>query len=136
MEKAKETMKLLYPQQPSEHSLSLGWLEKFKLRHGIKSFRRFGESGSVDTQDMEQKLESIREKIDQFPKKDVFNIDETGLFYRLQADHSLATKQLEGRKQDKERLTIVICCNEDGSEKFPYGLLESMQSHVASRMSI
>ncbi|KAL0444317.1 UNVERIFIED_CONTAM: hypothetical protein Slati_2154400 [Sesamum latifolium] len=33
----------------------------------------------------------------------------------LQADHSLATKQLEGRKQDKERLTIVICCNEDVS---------------------
>ena len=49
--------------------------------------------------------------------KDVFNMDETGLFYRLQADHSLATKQLEGRKQDKERLMVVICCNEDDSEK-------------------
>ncbi|CAK8575173.1 unnamed protein product [Lathyrus sativus] len=66
---------------------------------------------------MQQKLVSIREKIDQFPMKDVFNMDETGLFYRLQVDHSLTTKQLEGRKQDKERLTEVICCNEDGSEK-------------------
>jgi hypothetical protein len=27
---------------------SNGWLEAFKLRHGIKSFRRFGESGFVD----------------------------------------------------------------------------------------
>jgi len=27
---------------------SNGWLETFKLRRGIKSFRRFGESGSVD----------------------------------------------------------------------------------------
>jgi len=27
---------------------SNSWLEAFKLRHEIKSFRRFGESGSVD----------------------------------------------------------------------------------------
>ena len=55
--------------------------------------------------------------------KDVFNMDETGLFYRLQADHSLATKQLERRKQDKERLMVVICCNEDGSEKIPLWII-------------
>ncbi|XP_059301894.1 uncharacterized protein LOC132053812 [Lycium ferocissimum] len=95
LEKARDTVKLLYPQQDFEHNFSQGWLEKFKLRHGIKSFRRSRESGSVDIQDMETKLESIREKIDQFPMKDVFIMDETGLFYRLQADHSLATKQLE-----------------------------------------
>ncbi|XP_060186554.1 CENP-B homolog protein 2-like [Lycium barbarum] len=120
LEKARDTMKLLYPQQDFEHNFSQGWLKKFKLRHGIKSFRRFGESGSIDIQDIETKLESIREKRDQFLMKDVFNIDETGLFYKLQADHSLATKQLEERKQDKERLTVVICCNEDGSEKIQF----------------
>lgn len=123
LEKAKDIMKLLYPQHPPDHQFSQGWLEKFKGRHGIKSFRRFGESGSVDVQDMEMKLEAIREKINQFSMKDVFNLDETGLFYRLQADHSLATKQLEGRKQDKERLTVVICCNEDGSEKIPLWII-------------
>jgi hypothetical protein len=123
LQKARDTMKLLYPHYDSDFNFSTGWLGKFKHRHGIKSFRRFGESGSVDVQDMEQKLVSIREKIDQFPMKDVFNMDETGLFYRLQADHSLATKQLEGRKQDKERLTVVICCNEDGSEKIPLWII-------------
>ena len=64
---------------------------------------------------MEKQLESIRVKIDKFPMKDVFNMDDISLFYRLQTDHSLATKQLEGRKQNKERLTVIICCNEDGS---------------------
>ncbi|KAJ0034129.1 hypothetical protein Pint_25249 [Pistacia integerrima] len=72
---------------------------------------------------MEKKLESIREKLDQFAMKDVFNVDETRLFYRLQPHHSLATKQLEGKKQDKERLTIVVCCNEDGSEKIPLWII-------------
>jgi hypothetical protein len=36
-----------------------------------------------------------------------------------QADNSLATKQLEGCKQNKERLTLAVCCNADGSNKFP-----------------
>jgi hypothetical protein len=34
-------------------------------------------------------------------------------------DNSLATKQLEGRKQSKERLTLALCCNGDGSDKLP-----------------
>jgi hypothetical protein len=36
-----------------------------------------------------------------------------------QADNSLATKQLEGRKQNKEHLTLAVCCNVDGSDKLP-----------------
>lgn len=35
-------------------------------------------------------------------------MDKIGLFYMLQANPSLATKQLEGRTQDKERLAMVI----------------------------
>jgi hypothetical protein len=31
----------------------------------------------------------------------------------------LATKQLEGRKQNKERFTLAVCCNADGSDKLP-----------------
>ncbi|XP_055831028.1 uncharacterized protein LOC129900090 [Solanum dulcamara] len=44
-------------------------------------------------------------------------MDETELFYRSEADHSFATKQLEGRKKDKERITLVLCCNGDRSDK-------------------
>ncbi|KAM3287572.1 hypothetical protein P3S67_021002 [Capsicum chacoense] len=100
-----------------------GELIRFKSRHGIKQYRRFRESGSVTMEAMESNLQSIREKLDQFAKKDVFNMDETGLFFRLQPDHCLATKQLEGKKQDKERLIVVICCNEDGSEKIPLWII-------------
>ncbi|GKD45001.1 CENP-B homolog protein 2-like protein [Tanacetum coccineum] len=104
-------------------TFSIGWLGKFKARYGIKNFRRFGESGSVEMEGMEDKLKSIRDKVDQFEMKDIFNMDETGLFFRLQPDHSLATMQLEGKKQDKERLTVAICCNEDGSEKLPLWII-------------
>ncbi|XP_012477781.1 uncharacterized protein LOC105793415 [Gossypium raimondii] len=34
-------------------------------------------------------------------------------------DYSLATKQLEERKKDKERFIVAVCCNGDGSDKVP-----------------
>ncbi|XP_065874733.1 CENP-B homolog protein 2-like [Euphorbia lathyris] len=117
-EKGNYFLKELYPTATS-FVFSNGWLEKFKQRHAIRSFRRFGESGSVDMEKIEAFLPKIKEELDKWPLKDIYNMDETGLFYRMQADNSLATKQLEGRKQNKERITIAICCNTDGSDKLP-----------------
>jgi len=51
-------------------------------------------------------------------------MDETGLFYHMQADNSLATRQLEGRKQNKERITITVCCNADGFDKLPLWIID------------
>ncbi|XP_076944819.1 CENP-B homolog protein 2-like [Bidens hawaiensis] len=123
IEKAKKFMKDMYLVDTPYFTFSIGWLGKFKAIYGIKIFWRFGESGSVEMEGMEDKLKSIRDKVDQFEMKDIFNIDETGLFFRLQPDHSLATMQLEGKKQDKERQTVAICCNEDGSEKLPLWII-------------
>jgi len=39
--------------------------------------------------------------------------------FQFQVDNSRATKQLEGCKQNKERLTLALCCNGDGFDKLP-----------------
>ena len=104
----------MYGDSNVEFKFSSGWLEQFKVRHGIKSYRRFGESGSVVMENIEATLPSIKVKLDQFQWKDIYNMNEMSLFYRLEADHSLATKQLEGRKKDKWRIIIAICCNGGG----------------------
>ncbi len=39
--------------------------------------------------------------------------------FQFQANNSFATKQLEGRKQNKERLTLALCCNGDSFDKLP-----------------
>ena len=44
-------------------------------------------------------------------------MDETGLFYRLQPDKTLATKPVKGTKKSKDRITTGLCVNADGSEK-------------------
>jgi hypothetical protein len=106
-----------------EMAFSQGWLEKFKDRHGIKSFRRFGESSALDMEAVGAVLSDIRVIVDAYAKKDVFNMNETGLYWRLQVDNSLATHQLEGRKIYKERITLVICANSDSSKKIPLTII-------------
>jgi hypothetical protein len=106
---------------------SQGWLEKFKNWHGIKSFRHFGKSGALDMEVVGVVLPDIRVVVDVYAKKDVFNMDETGLCWRLQADNLLATHQLEGQKINKERIILVICANSDSSEKI---LLMIISKHL------
>jgi hypothetical protein len=120
--KAARFLQELHPDAP-DMAFSQGWLEKFKDRHKIKSFRRFGESGMLDMEAVGTALPNIHAIIDAYAKKDVFNMDEIGLCWRLQADNSLATHQLKGRKINKERITLVICANSDSSEKIPLTII-------------
>jgi len=121
-QKAAQFLERLHFDVP-KFEFSSGWLAKFKQRHQIRSHHRFGESGATDTKIIEESLPRIRTILDQYALADIYNMDETGLFYRMQADNLLATKQLEGHKQNKERITITICCNADGSNKLPFWII-------------
>ncbi|KII70659.1 Tigger transposable element-derived protein 6 [Thelohanellus kitauei] len=51
--------------------------------------------------------------------KDIFSADETGLYWRAIPERTLAFKNSEtaGGKMAKERTTLLLACNMDGSEK-------------------
>jgi len=53
--------------------------------------------------------------------------------FQFQADNSLAIKQLKGRKQNKEQLTLALCCNRDDSDNSPSRSLENTKIPVASK---
>lgn len=65
-------------------------------------------------------LLGIRAKLDQFHWKDIYNMDEISWKQHTRQ----LQKQLEGRKKDKERITIVVCCNGDGSDKVPLWVID------------
>ena len=50
---------------------------------------------------------------------DVYNADETGLFFNMLPDRTLACKgeSCHGGKHSKNRLTVLLCVNRDGSDK-------------------
>src|ERR1041384_8230072 len=72
-EKAKDLFVKMYGKTDPDFSFSSGWLERFKSRYGIKSYRRFGESGSVSMENIENELPRIRSKLDQFQLRDIYN---------------------------------------------------------------
>jgi hypothetical protein len=55
----------------------------------------------------------------EFSDSDIFNADETGLFYKLTPDQTLKFKKEKctGGKMSNERVTVLVCANLDGSEK-------------------
>ena len=50
-------------------------------------------------------------------------MDETGLFWKATLDKSLIVGRLSGRKAKKARITIIHCCNADGSDKLPLWII-------------
>ncbi|CAG8849630.1 31570_t:CDS:2, partial [Gigaspora margarita] len=52
-----------------------------------------------------------------FKQEDIFNVDETGLFWRLEPSKSLATHTIKGHKKSKDRVTILLDGNSAETEK-------------------
>ncbi|GES75879.1 CENP-B homolog protein 2-like [Rhizophagus clarus] len=76
-----------------------------------------GEADSTDGNAIVEALPLLQSKCAEYPPERIYNMDETGLFYWLELDQTLATKQLAGRKKNKERLSITLYTNADGLHK-------------------
>ena len=50
---------------------------------------------------------------------DIYNCDETGLYYRALPDSGIVYKheKPQGSKLNKERITVLACANMNGSDK-------------------
>jgi hypothetical protein len=77
----------------NEFKGSNGWLDKFKDRHGIKFKSIQGEAAAVNMESVEEwRREILQNLLVQYSPKDVFNVDETGLFWRLLPDKTMTFK--------------------------------------------
>ena len=89
VEKAKEVAEELHI---DNFKVSDGWLGGFKSRHGIKLQRPKGESGSADMEGVDIARTVVGKIISEleFQLEDVYNMDETGLYYRAKPTRTLA----------------------------------------------
>ncbi|CAF4531854.1 unnamed protein product, partial [Rotaria magnacalcarata] len=74
---------------------------------------------SVDLRTVEEWKERLPLIIDQYDPHDVYNADETGLFFKALPDRSLvmAKEKCKGGKKSKERFTVLLCTNMTGTDK-------------------
>lgn len=105
----------------SEFKASNGWLAKFRERHAIEFKALSGEAAELDTAAAEEWLKRIPDITRGYNMKDIFNADETALFYRQIPKKSLVTKmdKCKGGKLAKERVTVLLCCSALGEKLKP-----------------
>ncbi|XP_063229577.1 tigger transposable element-derived protein 1-like [Bacillus rossius redtenbacheri] len=101
---------------------SRGWFQRFKARYSFHNIKLTGEAASSDTDATKEfipKLEKIIEEGGYMPKQ-VFNADETGLFWKRMPARTYIAKQertAPGFKAAKDRVTVLLAANAAGDCK-------------------
>lgn len=86
-------------------------------RWGLRNFRSHGDSGDCDTEAAEVQVPDIQDQLTVFCKKEIFNVEEFGLNYRMDPKRKIEQTAIQGRMKEKDTLSVLECKNEDGSEK-------------------
>lgn len=97
-----------------------GWLSRFKSRHNLVFKAVCGERADVDPDVCAHWVnERLRGILSQYSPDDIFNADETALFYKMLPEKTLAFKDdpCAGGKRSKERITVMVAANMSGTEK-------------------
>ena len=104
------------PGSMKEFSASDGWLWRFSSRHGIWQLTLQGEKLWADKPAADQFVTTFQTftKQNKYTLNEIFNCDETGVYYKLMLQKTLASsfeKSADGCKTQKERVTISACAN-------------------------
>lgn len=98
-------------------SFSKGWISNVKKSLNITQRAVSGESASVPVEALEL-MPAIREICGEYSQKDIFNMDESALYYKLGPSKTLGSKPVSGPKKSKQRLAMVLCCNAHATGSF------------------
>lgn len=119
-EKAKELHRKF--NESSSFNASSGWMQRFKRRFGIRYLKISGEKLSSHPEYVKPFQEKLNSKIEELnlTLSQIYNADETGLFWKLLPDKTFVSSlelTAPGRKTDKQRITFLACANATGSHK-------------------
>jgi hypothetical protein len=117
MVRAEELAKLF---RDEEFLCSAGWIDRFKLRHNISCGKVSGEARAVNCETTAEWLSTVWPKMREGdPDSDIFNADETGLFFWLTPERTLKFKgeKCVGGKLSKDGVTVLVCANADATKK-------------------
>lgn len=100
-----------------EPAFSRGWLNGFKSRYSYKRHKLHGEAKSAAAYDFTAELKQPQETVSCYYKANVYNVDETALYWKQSPNYTLANEKQQGCKKDKSRITLVPCTNATGSHR-------------------
>ena len=95
-------------------------MDHFKQRHELRFRAISGEQGEVSNDTTSNWLKDVLPKlIEAYQPTDIYNADETGVFYQLMPNKTLTRKEDDcaGMKKSKQRVTLLLGANMDGSDR-------------------
>ncbi|CAB4491941.1 unnamed protein product [Rhizophagus irregularis] len=88
-----------------------GWLSNFKKRNNVQSYIKSGEAASGPSlEEIDEYRRKVTEKLSEYALEDIYNCDETALFWQLEPSKTLAQGPVTGTKKSKNRVTILLTC--------------------------
>ncbi|NXT18680.1 TIGD4 protein, partial [Syrrhaptes paradoxus] len=124
----------------SDFKCSNGWLDRFKSRYGLVFRAQPVEAAAATTVDAPTFwYQNVLPYVNDYEPKNVFCIQETGLLYQMLPHNTFAFKgeTFSVAKLSKERITIVVGTNMDGSEKLPLLVIgENKSQHCFKDMKL
>lgn len=101
---------------------SSGWFHRFKKRYGIRQLTVCGEKLSSNESAVQPFQREFLHKVNEMGlvPDQVYNADESGLFWRMLPNKTLVHQKetsAPGRKISKDRITFMACANATGSHK-------------------
>ncbi|XP_050406602.2 tigger transposable element-derived protein 4, partial [Patella vulgata] len=115
---------------------SNGWLRSFLSRHNIVFGCMSGERADVDMGVVDYFKSKVPQLCSGFLPKDIFNMDETGLFYKDGSRKTFHVKgdDCAGGKRSKERLSVALCASLTGEKLKPLVLGRSKKPRCFSKV--
>lgn len=111
---------------------SNGWLHRWKKKENINFQKIHGEKNSADQASASEWIKNqLPELMTNYEPSNIFNADESGLFYKALPSGTLAKKgdKVVGGKTQKERLTLLFLTNMNGTEKTVYAIGKAKNPH-------
>jgi hypothetical protein len=99
-----------------------GWISRWKSRNAISYKKCHGEKNDADTTAAHTWSSTVLpDLLESYEPCDIYNADETGIYYRALPDGTLtfSAQKLSGNKKAKDRITALVATNMDGSDKRP-----------------
>ena len=122
---------------------SNSWPQNFLRCSGVQSsFNLLGKGFSEIHASTSSRMEEIRNTLLTYEISNISNIDESGIFYHIRPSRTyLSLKEVRREIRStmmlrhKNRVTVVLCMNGDGSHTIPVTFVEHYKSPIALKQS-
>lgn len=116
------------------------WCTCFLKRWSITEHTFHGESNEAQRHaakpEVQEHMEELRQLASHYDAEDIYNVDQTGLYWRRLASSGLSSTVRGGAKLDKRRISAGLCCNATGTDRFQLWLVgKAKQPHALNKFN-